>query len=176
MKTHSHLLYCLLAFVSSGSLALAQNAEEHSEDAFDAEHACIHMEEGPNVVVQAGAEPTSSQRSEGEHIRLDVSLLQQGESYGGFFGYTAEEAGDVAFLSDSELTLVMVDEVGEEAAPERTFATIAECGAGVKAFVFDLEAGDHTYFVSEAQSEMVRLVVEVYEGEHHDEHEGESGG
>lgn len=166
MRITSHLFW-LIIFL--GAAAFAQ--EEHSESAFDAEHACLHMEEGPVTALQASEEAAAGPSSEGEHVRLDVSLPTRG----GFFGYTAEEAGDFVFLSDAEVSLVIVDGAGERA-PEITFNEVAGCDLGVQAFVFDLAAGEHVFRVSEAQGGQVRFVVEAYEHEHGEHEGGESGG
>ena len=156
-----------------------EHSDEHSESKLDAEHACIHMAEGPEQAITATSETTGSSTSgEGTHVRLDVTLTEVETGFGGYFTYVSEEDAEYVFFADSPVTISLIDADGNEQSSEMMVeeADLAGCEEIVEAAVFDLSAGDHVLSIAGAESDAVRLVVEEAGHSHdhgdeaHDDH------
>lgn len=161
-----------------------EHSDEHGESKLDAEHACVHMAEGPEQAITATEETTGSTVSgEGIHVRLDVALTEAETDFGGYFTYTADEDAEYVFFADSPVTINLLDADGAEQPSEMIVeeADLAGCEEIVEAAVFDLSAGDHVLNIADAESDTVRLVVEEvghsddHGDEKHDEHSDEAG-
>lgn len=153
--------------------AHGDEGEEHSA----VEHACKHLEEGPEVAVSAVADIASTTAVTGTHVRLDVTLADAE----GYFVYTAEEAGEYVFYANSIVEVTLQHTDGETIQPESIMEAdaLADCAGFAMAFTFDLAEGDNILAIANinAESNLVSLVVENVsaEHEHEDGHEDEEG-
>lgn len=152
----------------------SDEAHEHEEEKSPVEHACKHLEEGPEVAVTAAADIASTTAVTGTHVRLDVTLTEAE----GYIAYTAEEAGEYIFYADRAITLALQHADGEMIQPESTLAAdaLADCPGFVTAFTFDLAAGDNILVITTAdastENTLMHLVVEGVGAEHgHADHE-----
>lgn len=159
-------------------------AEEHYHEALftengvvNASHARKHMSEGPIKSVIALADQNSLlYRADGTHTRFDVML----PTSDGFFEYNAAEDGDYVFFTNEDtLKLQLITEDGTQTSEMiATGETLLEAdNVFVKALVFELEAGAHTFMISAAGADVVQMVIEAEShhsesahGDHSDEH------
>lgn len=147
------------------------HAHDEGEEHSAVEHACKHLEEGPEVAVSAVADIASTTAVTGTHVRLDVTLADAE----GYFAYTAEEAGEYVFYANSIVELTLQHTDGETIQPESIMEAdaLVDCAGFAMAFTFDLAEGDNILAIAstDAENNLVSLVVEHASAEHeHDDH------
>lgn len=133
--------------------------------------ACEHMEGGPFADVSAAADATGAPDASAEHTAHRISLPADATAgFVGYVTYVVEEAGELVFFTDQDVSMALED-AGGAAVPwedECTSACTDACGLVQNARTVDIDSVGSYVLRIESDAEDVTLVV-VHAGEH--EHE-----
>ncbi len=152
------------------------DAHDHDDDDHDHDHGgvedegCDHMEGGPNVAITAAAAASATTIPDGTagHIRIDVTLVGDGDAKGGVVRYTADEAGDFYLFLSKDVPVTITDPgAGLSVAAEATHGPVDACPTIItKHYGFELEAKPYLITFGPTSEASVSYVIEAAHGDH----------
>ena len=140
------------------------NGQVDTEELTENDHACDHMEFGPEQAVLAAIEADELPTISSPHTRYDVTMPMQSAS----IIFDLQEATLAHFFFDQPVSLIVSDESGNALTPSHTIATVDECSEMVDSGVaYDLSAATYTLTLSDAPSELSMIFVPQVKSEPH---------